>query len=132
MHDGMAAAREAARKEGGEELVAKMDAALEKEKVFSKKVADMVAEITADITDEDEKKMAIVAVNEALSKAYASATVMYGQHMKLEDSQVIVLAIRSLVNNVNIAQADAEVDKSGVLDLIKKAKDAEQARKGDK
>lgn len=120
MDDNMATVREEARKKGGDELVAKIDAAREKEKALLKELDARLAEALA-LPEGDERKMGVVAITEALSTAYGKAAVAHGKINGTDDAQIMVLAIRSLVNSIQLAMADRDTAESGVMDMIKNA-----------
>ena len=128
MDDNTASVREEARKRGGDELVAKVDAALAQEMALADEMKARMDAIMAQ-PEGEERTMAMVAMNEALSTSYGRSCVAYGKANNVDDAQIMVLAIRSLVNSVQTAIDDRDAGTAGILDLIVKASDAEKTRK---
>jgi glycine/serine hydroxymethyltransferase len=113
--------REVARKHGGDELVAKLDAGVEIERDVFKRVTEIVEEKVAGLTDMDEQ-VALSAVCEALSSALANVVVV--TTVKAFDGDRaggILTAIRSLSGNINQAFEDLDVMAGGVADKITEA-----------
>jgi uncharacterized membrane protein len=120
MNDNIAFIREEARKKGGDELVAKVDVALSRERENSKIIAAML-DTAMSQPEGDERTMAVVAVNEALSQQLGRAAIAHGQLNNVSDAQIMVLAIRSLVQSIQTAVADRDAEKGDVLSLIESA-----------
>lgn len=128
MTDSIASIREEARKKGGEELVSKLDAALDGVRDLTTTLDDRIINAQAK-PEGDERTMALVAITEALSMAYARAAVAYGKTNNVDNSQIMVLSIRSLVASIQTAIDDQQATANDVLGLIKAA---DQKMKGDK
>lgn len=128
--DQMAGIREEARKRGGDELVAKVDAAHARENALTTRLNEMISEEIAALpegADVEDRGMAFTALTEALSAAYGRATVEFGKITKTSDGQLMVLAVRSIANSIQVAMADRDATDSGVAEMIKGL-----AKKGDK
>ena len=130
MHDNTAQVREDARKRGGEELLAKVDAAIATAAEFEKTLKERLEQALA-IEDKDTRLYAVVGVVEALSTAFGQAAVAYGNENKTHDSQVMVLAIRSIVNSIQTAQDDRDAKSGDVLAAIKKGFNPDNFKPGD-
>lgn len=114
--------REAARRAGGEELVAKIDYAAEVESKALIGIEELMKAWQEDAAGDKEKRHLItLALCQALSQAFAKLSVE-AYLTKMEDSaikerqEVLVLAIHSLNNNITRAFEDA--DAVGVKDLL--------------
>lgn len=126
--DAMAQVREHARKEGGDELVKKIDEATEREKLAERQIMVMLDEALA-VTDEAERLLAVTAINEAVSTALGRAAMEFGRLSKQADAQVLVTAMRSLVNSIQVSFSDRDAEKSGMSDLITKGWKAPEEEK---
>lgn len=120
MHDNTAQVREDARKRGGEELLAKVDAAIATAAEFEKTLKERLEQALA-TEGEDARLYSIVGCVEALSNAFGRAAVEYGKANKTDDSQIMVLSIRSIVNSIQTALEDREAKDSDVLSMIRNA-----------
>lgn len=117
--ESMASIREEARKRGGDELVEKIDVAHAKQVAFAKQLQAMEDSVVKE-GDTEEGLLAMAALSEALSEAFSRIAVRYGGGKVHTDQEVMVLAIRSLTNNLQVAFADRETAKGGILEKIKR------------
>lgn len=108
-----AGVREAARERGGDALVKKVDAAFARERAFEDVCKKLEADALA-IADEEERALAIVALNEALSTAIGRTAVLYGKMSKQSDGQVIVTAVRSVSNSIQISFQDRDAESNDI------------------
>lgn len=113
--------REEARAKGGDELVAKIDRIAEREAKLLKEIRALADALIADADSEDDKLYANVAVNEALSAAYAAYSVAYGKSKGVGDGQLLVLSLRSITNNIQMCFEDRDAAAGGILEKIKGA-----------
>lgn len=119
-NDSMAQVREAAREKGGEELVKKVDAAAQIETKVGHGITAVMAEALSGV-EEDNIDLSMAAALEALSQHFANAAVAYGEKRGVDDSRVMVMAIRSLSNSITVAMSDRDVEAQGIGDMISKA-----------
>jgi hypothetical protein len=119
MDDNMATVREEARRKGGEELVAKIDAAAAEEREFTKLLDERISK-ALEQPEGDDRKIALAALTEALSATLGRVTVAYASATETPDAQIMVMAIRSLVGSVQIAIDDRTAADNDVAAMIKK------------
>jgi len=113
--------KEAARKAGGEALVARIEQAAKIEKDVFAKVADIIEAAVRGLEGDDEK-VALAAICEALSQSYANAAVVYTYRaFDSERSQGVLTAVKSLTNSMNVAFDDLDAERHKVGDRIKAA-----------
>lgn len=111
--------REAARKAGGEEAVARIDRGQAMQFKLVSGVNAIIREMLEAATDDEEKLLVRTAVTEATSQLYAEAVAALTKCGTADRGQVTILAVRSLNGNLNKAFDD--IDAEGVGDLIKAA-----------
>lgn len=117
--DSFAQVREEARKRGGEALVKKVDAAQEREAALTKQFDEMISEAMATEGDADARSLAMIALTEALSTAYARATIKYAEATNIGDGEAMVISIRSVSSNIQDAMADRDATKGDIIGQIK-------------
>jgi hypothetical protein len=118
MDDNMARVREEARKLGGDELVAKIDAATKEERALVDKISAEIDGAVA-LPEGEVRDVTLAALSEALSTLLGRASVAYGKARKIDDAGVMVMSIRSLVNSIQIAFDDRDAADGDILSKIK-------------
>ena len=118
--DNTAQIREEARKIGGDELVAKVDKMISGEQSYEASLQAMLDAALAMPEEGDERLFALVSLTEALSTAYARSAVAYGKQKNVPVSQIMVVAIRSVVGSIQSAVDDDQATENDVLSMIKK------------
>lgn len=118
--------REAARKQGGEELVAKVDAGMALEKEITQRIRAMQEEIVNGIpedADQEARFITLLAICEAMSTGYAVIVAAAAEHpeAKSDRSDVMVTSIRSFSNKLTALFEKQDAKKAGISDLIKAA-----------
>lgn len=121
MNKDHASVREEARRLGGEELVALVDAGIAREAVFRNRIGEMLDECKALPEANDERKLAYVALVEALSETFSIAAVAYAKLQGNNVNEVTNLGIQSIANNIRVAWHNHEVEANDILGKIKEA-----------
>lgn len=127
----MAQVREEAREIGGEELVAKIDAASKSERELNAAFVVLINAASEGREGQD-LQLALTAINEALSQTFANAVVRYGEASDTSDGEIMVLAIRSLSNSIQVAMSNRDTKNSGVFETIANAVSRGGKKKGRK
>lgn len=121
MNKDFAQVREEARRIGGEELVARVDAGIAKKADFRNRIGKMLDECKAAPEANEERKLAYVALVEALSETFSIAAVAYAKMKGNSVTEVTNLSIQSIANNVRVAWHNHAVEENDILGKIKEA-----------